>query len=442
MSNTMSSRRMDGPEGAYPRATPSPAVAQPGRITPWKRYAAYLRTPPELALTWNDRETGARAWLVINSLRGGAAGGGTRMRIGLEPREVTYLAKAMELKFAISGPAIGGAKNGIDFDPADARKADVLERWYRALAPILRDRYGTGGDLNVDEVLDVIPAFERIGLGHPQDGVVRGHLQPDDVAYARVHERLSEGVSAIVPDVTGPLGTMAVADLITGFGVAAAVRRWHESRGRDLHGVRIALEGFGNVGAACGLYLARAGARIVAIRDARRTLLDQDGLQASDVEELLARRTLKLLPADDPRTMPNAESTSFHDTPADVFVCAAMSESLTPPVLDRLEHAGVRVLACGANQPFREAKLGATRVAQNADRRFAVLADIVANCGMARTFSYLMEPDAGTSATQIFAATNGTIGDTLDEVIARAGQHDRDLLAATLALTLDRIGAR
>ena len=438
----MGRRSTEGADGAYPRATGRPPVARPARLSPWKRYAAYLRTPPELAITWNDRETGARAWLVINSLRGGAAGGGTRMRIGLEQREVTYLAKAMELKFAISGPAIGGAKNGIDFDPSDPRKSDVIERWYRALAPILRDRYGTGGDLNVDEVLDVIPAFERIGLGHPQDGVVRGHLQPDDVAYARVHERLSAGVSADVPDVAGPLGTMTVADLITGYGVAAAVRRWHESGGADLHGVRVVLEGFGNVGAACALYLARTGARIVAIRDARRTLLAPGGLTARDVEELLARRTLKLLPADDARTVPNAECTTFHDTPADVFVCAAMSESLTPPVLDRLELAGVRVLACGANQPFREAKLGATRVAQNADRRFAVLADIVANCGMARTFSYLMEPHASTDAASIFAAVDATIVDTVDEAIARAGHPDRDLLAATLALTLDRIGAR
>jgi glutamate dehydrogenase/leucine dehydrogenase len=69
------------------------------------------------------RETGARAWLVINSLRGGAAGGGTRMRLGLDPREVIYLAKAMELKFSISGPPIGGAKTGIDFDPLDPRAA-------------------------------------------------------------------------------------------------------------------------------------------------------------------------------------------------------------------------------------------------------------------------------------------------------------------------------
>jgi glutamate dehydrogenase/leucine dehydrogenase len=232
---------------------------------------------------------------------------------------------------------------------------------------------------------------------------------------------------------------MCVADLITGFGVAIAVRRWHQTQGRTLEGVRVSLEGFGNVGAACGIYLTRAGARIVAVRDAQRTLLAPDGLGGDDFTALLAQRTDKLLPADDARATPNADCTAFHDTPADVFVCAAISESLTPPVLDRLEHAGVRAIACGANQPFREAKTGATRVAQNADRRFALLADVVANCGMARAFSYLMEPGAHTDAASVFAATERTISDTLDEIVDRAGAHDAGLLAATLGLTLDRV---
>lgn len=399
-------------DGAYTRATVRGAVARSRGLSPWKRYAAYLRTPPELTITWNDRETDARAWLVINSLRGGAAGGGTRMSAGLQPREVTYLAKAMELKFAISGPPIGGAKSGIDFDPYDPRRTDVLERWYSALAPVLRERYGTGGDLNVDEVLDVIPAFARIGLGHPQDGIVRGHLHPDDAEYARIHERLERGVSAAVEGVPADQGrTVTVADLVTGYGVATGIRRWREAQGRDLEGVRVILEGFGNVGAACGTYLTRAGARIVAIRDARHTLVDADGLDARAFEALVARRTHKMLPVDDVRTVDNREYGTFHDTPADVFVCAAISESITPTVLDRLEGAGVRAIACGANQPFHEYKIGTTRVARNADRRFAVLADVVANCGMARTFSYLMERDANATAEAVFAAVERTIAD-------------------------------
>ena len=41
----------------------------------------------------------------------------------------------MEVKFTVSGPPIGGAKSGINFDPNDPRKAGVLKRWYEAVTP-------------------------------------------------------------------------------------------------------------------------------------------------------------------------------------------------------------------------------------------------------------------------------------------------------------------
>src|SRR5210317_1803392 len=63
---------------------------------------------PEIVFEWKDSETEAEGWVVINSLRGGASGGGTRMRKGLDKHEVESLAKTMEVKFTISGPQIGG----------------------------------------------------------------------------------------------------------------------------------------------------------------------------------------------------------------------------------------------------------------------------------------------------------------------------------------------
>jgi glutamate dehydrogenase/leucine dehydrogenase len=426
------------------------SIREPVRTTPtsrsdawlWRRYAAFLRTPPEFNMAWHDRETGARAWLVINSLNGGAAGGGTRMRSGLDPREVMYLAKVMELKFAISGPPIGGAKTGIDFDPADPRRADVLERWFTAALPVLRDRYGTGGDLNVDEVLDVIPCLERLGLEHPQEGVVRGHLNVDARRFRNVIRRLQDGVKAPVHGLAGVAGLqLTVADVVTGYGIAVAVRDVCQRRGVPFEGVRVLLEGFGNVGAAAGLHLARAGARIVCIKDAHNTLSELRGLAVDEVEDLVRRRENKMLPTGDPRVRSCIDQPGSWGVPADVFVCAAISESITTETLDQLEAAGVSVIACGSNQPFREVKLGSTRVAQDADRRFAVIPDILANCGMARTFSYLMEPVAEPRDAPIFAAVERTIRGTLDEVFDRVRRRHTGLLSATLGVVLDRIGA-
>ncbi|HSM35909.1 MAG TPA: Glu/Leu/Phe/Val dehydrogenase dimerization domain-containing protein [Longimicrobiales bacterium] len=405
----------------------------------WDRYARFLHIPPELVVRWRDSETEAQGWLVVNSLRGGAAGGGTRMRAGLKESEVVFLAKAMELKFTFTGPAIGGAKSGIDFDPRDPRKPEVLRRWFRAISPYLRSCVGTGGDLGVDGVTDVLPSFRDVGLVHPQQGVVRGHFDGRENGSA-ILGRLDEGVKAPVNAGFGlPNGPSTVADLITGFGVARSIERTHERLGEPLDGARVRVEGFGNVGASCALYLARAGARIVGLSDAHRELIDPDGLDAAGVEELIARGEPKLLPEDDPRTAPR-EARGLDDEPGTVFVAAAASATLDAARLARLEASGVRMLGCGANQPFRERAIGATDVCQDADARFTVLADILANCGMARAFSFLMEPGGSPAPTAIFEAVDATIVDCVDEVAARAAGAT-GLLAAALETTLDRLNA-
>jgi glutamate dehydrogenase/leucine dehydrogenase len=407
----------------------------------WTRYTAFLRTPPELVVAWQDEHTDARGWLVINSLRGGAAGGGTRMRVGANPREVGYLAKTMELKFALAGPPIGGAKSALDFDPADPRKAEVLARWFAAIAPYLRERYGTGGDLNVDEVVEVIPMVQALGIEHPQAGVVRGHFRPDGPGFQRIIDSLDRGVKAPVDPARGVPGRpAAVADLVTGYGVARSVMDYYDRTGARLDGARVLLEGFGNVGAAAGLYLARAGALLVAISDAEKALIEPRGMDAAEVERLICQGPHRLLP-NDPRSVTGRGRERFFQVPADIFVCAASSGTIDEDRIDHLAAAGVRVLASGANQPFRERQLGSTRIHRMADGRFAVLMDCLANLGMARTFSYLMEDGAATDDAAVFRAVDASIGAAVDETLARARRPDRGLMAGTLAVALDRIGA-
>jgi glutamate dehydrogenase (NAD(P)+) len=416
--------------------TAAPTPAAPAD-TVWRRYGEYLRRPPQVVIEWNDAETPARGWLVINSLRGGATGGGTRMRAGLTRREVTYLAKTMELKFAFSGPAIGGAKSGIDFDPADPRREGVLRRWFQAVAPYLHRCYGTGGDLNVDEVKDVIPCCAAIGLAHPQEGVVRGHFQPGDAARARILHALHVGVSAPVTGAHGVAGEpLPVADLVTGYGLAQSIIRLYEMSGLSVRGRRVLVEGFGAVGAPCALYLARAGALVVGIGDREKTLVAPQGLGAGEVEALLLAREDKLLPASDPRCVRDG-GVAFRSVPAEVFVAAAGSGTLDEAALESLAAQGVETIACGANQPFREAKLGATAVQRRADARFTIVPDVVANCGMARAFSYLMHEGAGTDADPIFAAVDETIARALRDVLDRNGGRATGLLGAAFDHAMD-----
>ncbi|MCB0643510.1 MAG: amino acid dehydrogenase, partial [Phaeodactylibacter sp.] len=262
----------------------------------------YKNTSPEIIFEWNDSETDARGWVVINSLRNGAAGGGTRMRTGLTRDEVISLAKVMEIKFSVCGPEIGGAKSGIDFDPNDPRREEVLERWYRAVFPLLKNYYGTGGDLNVDELKDVIPITEKLGLWHPQEGIVNGHFQSPAGEKVKIIGQLRYGCAKIVEDPhfvpEGPY-KYAVADLITGYGVAESIKHYYDLfRQEKVAGKRVIIQGWGNVASAAGAYLSFMGARVVGIIDKSGAVLSTEGLDFEAIKTLFVTKRGNKLHAD------------------------------------------------------------------------------------------------------------------------------------------------
>lgn len=426
--------------------SPSEAVAAGAAATEeereslWSRYARFLSTPPECVFEWNDPETGARGWLVQNSLRGGASGGGTRMRPGLDREEVEYLAKVMELKFSVSGPAIGGAKAGLDFDPSDPRKKDVLRRWFGQIRPLMESGFGTAGDLNVDAAREVLPLCREAGLRHPQEGVARGHFGLAGEALERTLRAMDAGLHREVDGELGLAGSgLQVGDLVTGFGVAAATLRLLERSGRSPADTRVLVEGFGSVGGAAALYLARGGARIVGTVDIEGGRVSEEGFGVREVERMVLGRSGGLLPRDVPPDRMRREVERFREIDAEVFVCAASSGTVDEETLERLAAQGVDTLVCGANRPFTAAYPGDVTVERNADDRFAILADVVTNCGAARAFSYQMARQEPAPPEALFGAVEDTVTASVDEVVDRAGRTDRRLLAAALEMTLERV---
>ena len=380
---------------------------------------AYENRAPEIVFAWQDSETEARGWVVINSLRGGAAGGGTRMRIGLDQREVESLAKTMEVKFTVSGPYIGGAKSGIDFDPSDPRKKGVLERWYKAVTPLLKHYYGTGGDLNVDEIHEVIPMTEANGVWHPQEGVFTGHFRPNEAQKVRRIGNLRQGVSQPVEDESISPDTarkIRVADLITGYGVSEAVRHFYDLHEGEVAGKRIIVQGWGNVGAAAALYLAQAGASIVGIIDRAGGIIEPQGLSEEQVKALFLAKEGNALRAKGLRPFEEVNA-QIWDVEAEVFLPCAASRLVTQDQVERMANAGVEVISAGANVPFADQEIFYGPIAEYADQRMAVIPDFIANCGMARVFAYLMgDEDVDMSDAAIFEDTSATIRRALARV--------------------------
>ena len=395
---------------------------------------------PEIVFEWHDAVTPAKGWVVINSLRGGAAGGGTRMRKGLDRREVESLAKTMEVKFSVSGPAIGGAKSGIDFDPADPRKEGVLRRWYQAVMPLLKTYYGTGGDLNVDEVHEVIPITESYGLWHPQEGVVNGHFQPSESARIQKVGQLRMGVKKVVEDprfTPDASRKLLVADLITGWGVAESVLHYYGIYGGEVVGKRVIVQGWGNVGSAAAYYLAQAGARVVGIIDRNGGLLKTEGFSLEEVRGLFLAKQGNQLAAPGMLSFEDVNERIW-SLGAEVFLPCAASRLVTGAQVQALVVAGLEVVASGANVPFADKEIFYGPIYEAADRQVAVLPDFIANCGMARAFAFLMGRDVEVSDEAIFGDVSATIATALARCHARSSEH-RQIASTAFEIALDQL---
>ncbi|MEX0813186.1 MAG: Glu/Leu/Phe/Val dehydrogenase dimerization domain-containing protein [Chitinophagales bacterium] len=396
----------------------------------------------EIVFEWKDTETEAEGWVVINSLRGGAAGGGTRMRKGLDKKEVESLAKTMEIKFTISGPPIGGAKSGINFDPNDPRKPGVLDRWFKAVIPLLKNYYGTGGDLNVDEVKEVIPITEDYGLWHPQEGVVNGHFKANQKSKIHIIGQLRQGVSKKLedprysPDISKKY---LVADMITGFGVAQSVKHYYNVyKNGSIKDKKVIMQGWGNVAGAAAYYLAQDGAKIIGIIDRNGGLIKEEGLDFMEVRELFINRknnaltSTEMLPFDE-------VNAHIWQQKTDIFIPGAASRLVSKENIDSLIKGGLEVISCGANVPFIEDENFFGPTTQYIDKKTSLIPDFIANCGMARVFAYLMkESEISVTDEAIFNDVSDIILKALEESHS-VNSSETNLTRTALNLALDKL---
>jgi glutamate dehydrogenase/leucine dehydrogenase len=400
----------------------------------------YENKAPEIIFNWKDSETEAEGWVVINSLRGGAAGGGTRMRKGLDVNEVLSLAKTMEIKFTVSGPAIGGAKSGINFDPKDPRKKGVLERWYKVVSPLLKSYYGTGGDLNVDEIHEVIPITEESGVWHPQEGVFNGHFKPTEADKINRIGQLRQGVIKVIENpIFSPSVSRkyTIADMITGFGVAEAVKQYYEIYGGSVKGKRAVIQGFGNVGAAAAFYLSQMGAKVVGIIDIAGGLINEEGFTFEEITKLFLNKTGNTLVSNN--LIPFEEvNEKIWSIKTEVFAPCAASRLVTINQINEMIDSGLEVISCGANVPFADKEIFFGTIMEHTDSRVSLIPDFISNCGMARVFAYFMERRVQMTDEAIFNDTSNKIKEALQNVYNK-NQSKTGISATAFEIALSQL---
>lgn len=287
-----------------------------------------------------------RAWRVQHNLARGPGKGGVRYSPSVSRDEVTGLATIMSMKNALASLPFGGAKGGVEIEPAD-----LDDESRRRLAHALADAFGSfvgpeidilGPDVGTGE-LDMAAfaeAWGESGADHP-DAVATG--KPIDAGGID----LRDGATA------------------RGCAQAIVVARDRAELGTD---ARVAIQGFGALGRELARLLAEAGHPIVALSDSGGGVHDADGLDLDDVIEAKAEEGSVAA------AMGEAiGSIDVLTVDADIVVPAALQSVVDVDVADRIS---ARLVVEGANGPITGQ--GDTRLR---NRGVTVVPDFAANAG-------------------------------------------------------------
>ncbi len=194
---------------------------------------------------------------VQHSTTLGAAKGGLRFHPDEDQEEVKALAAWMTIKNAVANLPYGGGKGGVQVDPKplSARELERLTRQFvRRIAPII------GPDADVPAP-DVNTNPQIMSWIVDEFSALQGKWSPAVVTGKPVA-------------VGGSLGRTEA----TGRGCVFTLQSYLEKKGKELAGLTVAVQGFGNVGSVGALLMHQGGAKIVAIGDAVQCLYKPEGL--------------------------------------------------------------------------------------------------------------------------------------------------------------------
>src|SRR5690606_24385431 len=258
---------------------------------------------------------------------------------------------------------------------------------------------------------EVIPMTEDCGIWHPQEGVFNGHFRPTEAEKINRIGQLRQGVVKVIenpafsPDVAKKL---TIADMITGFGVAEAVRHYYDIYGGEVTGKRAIVQGFGNVGSAAAFYLSKMGAKIVGIIDRDGGVMNQHGFTFDEITTFYLNKDGNKLVAENmiPFEKINSEIWKIG---AEIFTPCAASRLVTQEQVDTMIASGLEVISCGANVPFADKEIFFGPIMEHTDNKISLIPDFISNCGMARVFAYFMEQKVSMDEAAIFSDTSNTI---------------------------------
>ncbi|AHJ31570.1 Glu/Leu/Phe/Val dehydrogenase [Nodularia spumigena CS-584] len=275
--------------------------------------------------------------------------GGIRYHPAVTLREVSALAMLMTWKCALLGIPYGGAKGGIAINPKTYSVGELERISRRYISELIKD-IGPSVDIpapdmgtSAREMAWMMDTYS-VNVGHAVPGVVTG-------------KPLSIG---------GSLGR----EMATGRGVMIIVREALATQGKSLAGVRVVIQGFGNVGGAAAELLHKEGAKILAVSTGSGGIYSPDGLDIPALKAYASENHKSI--AGFPQTTPisNADLLTLD---CDVLIPAALENQITTENVHQIQ---AQIVAEAANGPVT---LEANQFLET--HGVTVLPDILANAG-------------------------------------------------------------
>jgi glutamate dehydrogenase (NAD(P)+) len=291
----------------------------------------------------------ARGYRVQHNGARGPYKGGVRYHPTADLEEVRALASLMTWKTALLGLPFGGAKGGIEVDPTGMSSSE-LQRMTRRFA---------NGITHVLGVYRDIPAPDMNTNAQTMAWMMD--------AYSATHGYSPAIVTGKPLDLGGAPGREAA----TGRGVVYILEAYAEQHALDMRDLRIAIQGFGNVGSWVATEAAAEGATVVAVSDVSGGVRREAGLDVAGLVEV-ARAGGRVGDIEQVG-VDRVSNEELLESPCDVLVPAALGEVIDT---DNAPDIQADVVVEAANYPVTP---GADKIL--GDRGIPVIPDILANAG-------------------------------------------------------------
>jgi len=340
-----------GPWGVY--------LEQVDRVTPYlgslARWVETLKRPKRILVVDVpiERDDGTIAhfegYRVQHNTSRGPGKGGVRFHQDVTLSEVMALSAWMTVKNAAVNVPYGGAKGGIRVDPKTL-SAGELQRMTRRYTSEINIIIGPNKDIPApdvntnDQIMAWMMDTYSMNQGSTATGVVTGKPVTLGGSLGR-HDATGRGVFVVGCEAASKLGM-------------------------DIHGARVAIQGFGNVGGVAARLFAEAGAKVVAVQDHAGSIVCETGL---DITALQAHVTQTGSVVGFKGAEVIKDKARFWEVECDILIPAALEQQITAENANKIR---AKLILEGANGPTTPAADDILH-----DRGVLVVPDVIANAG-------------------------------------------------------------